>query len=102
MKKEQLQDIWQKERCDLDYVKWLENKVIESLKKSQWISVKDRLPTEEEANNTIDCIVVLGCGTSQTSWYNCKEFSDYDESELEGFSYYDVVLWQPLPKPPKE
>lgn len=68
----------------------------------EWISVKDRLPTEEEANNTRECIVAVDGGTSQTSYYNNPDFEDYDDDDPEGFSYLDVTHWMPLPPPPKD
>jgi hypothetical protein len=68
----------------------------------EWISVKDRLPTYEEASMTRECIVAVVGGTSQTSLYNNPNSPDYDDEDCEGFSYTEVSHWMPLPEPPQE
>jgi hypothetical protein len=76
-----------------------------ALAKSQWISVKDRLPEEDVAvlvygqvlNDPPDVIGVRRRYNGDQDWKHTWESED-------GFIYRedDVTHWMPLPEPPKE
>ena len=55
---------------------------------NNWISVKDRLPEEEEAR---DYLVMTHCG---------RDIAAYDK--IKGWEVWNVTHWheQPLPEPP--
>lgn len=60
----------------------------------EWISVKDRLPDNNDEVLMFICGVhVLGYVDINGEWYN-----DVDEKEFSG----SVTHWMPLPDPPKE
>ena len=66
-----------------------------------WISVKDRLPTEEERFDDVysELIPLLACtsGTKYpfSAFFDGKKWGD-------GWSEVDVTHWMPLPEPPEE
>jgi hypothetical protein len=88
-----------------------------------WISVKDRLPTEEENTCPLPVFLVV-CRTNggyngayrsvhKAAFYpdmkadpdipDDKPTEHYWEIEWEGMSIpFDVTHWRPLPKPPEE
>jgi len=64
---------------------------------SEWISVKDRLPT-----NIKDVLFYTDSSLCiETGWFDCDDTFNW-------FTHDDVYLqscvthWQPLPKPPKD
>lgn len=79
----------------------------------QWISVKDRLPTESNGTVLIcypnkapfnlmepyinakhDCRVATGCYSQHShTWYH---------GDMRGVGGADPIAWMPLPEPPKE
>lgn len=80
---------------------------------SEWISVKERLPSEKSR-----CLVYIRAhnkwrGYMKTVWFTpCYEgvedhlqgkkmWYDYD-SEYGDYKIRDVTHWMPLPEPPKE
>lgn len=69
----------------------LEEKQATSDKTSEWISVKDRLPTKEDADE-INCILAAN---KKFGWSGCC-FSDFVSDNPTCFTH-----WMPLPEPPK-
>lgn len=72
-----------------------------SEKMSKWISVKDKLPDNEE-------VFLVYRGESKypeielAYWnLNRKRFEYYD-NEYYGYGIDDITHWMPLPEPPKE
>lgn len=68
---------------------------------AEWISVKDRLPNEEEIflvynGKSNDSYIELGF------WNLDKKRFEYYDNEDYGLEMYDITHWMPLPKPPKE
>lgn len=55
-----------------------------------WISVKKRLPTEEEWSRCV--LAYLRNGLCRVAGYSPRA----------GGFWFDVTHWQPLPEPPKE
>ena len=75
----------------------------------EWISVKDRLPQEDEPEGGIceQVKVLLDNGMVSTGWCN-RHFKmwwhlDPGETRFIGFDYdhTPVIAWQPLAQPPK-
>ena len=71
----------------------------------EWISVKDRLP--EEDDNYIVTACDEGCSAGEGIWYSTVvvvaeyykgSWTWYDEYSLEGI----VTHWMPMPEPPEE
>ena len=73
----------------------------------EWISVKDRLP--EEDDNYIVTVCDEGCSDGEGIWYSTvvvvAEYYKGSWTWYEGSSEYSlegiVTHWMPLPKPPK-
>ena len=72
---------------------------------SNWISVKDRLPEDQD-----ECFIFVPTFDSRgvkstpyvlhgTYWEECEEWTT---CEGENFSIDEVTHWQPLPEPPEE
>ena len=75
----------------------------------EWISVKDRLPQEDEPESTLceQVQVLLDNGFVSTGWCN-RHFKMWwhlnpGETHFIGFDYdhTPVIAWQPLAQPPK-
>ena len=75
----------------------------------EWISVKDRLPQEDEPESTLceQVQVILDNGFVSTGWCN-RNFKMWwhlnpGETRFIGFEYdhTPVIAWQPLAQPPK-
>ena len=76
---------------------------------NKWISVKDRLPQEDEPESTLceQVQVLLDNGFVSTGWCN-RHFKMWwhlnpRETHFIGFDYdhTPVIAWQPLAQPPK-
>jgi hypothetical protein len=64
----------------------------------QWISVKDRLPKEEQE-------VLIGWFqvTASNKQYFAHDVAIFNQNEFSGWRKYpEVTHWMPLPNPPKE
>jgi hypothetical protein len=59
-------------------------------KQSEWISVKDRLPTKEDADKYEHVLAITRDGRVRDWWY-----------ELVIFSSKNFTHWMPLPAPPE-
>lgn len=88
-------DFMQGSECDL-----YNQKVLAELPVDGWISVKDRLPREEQYRDadTRELIPLLVC-VSGTEYpfrgvYDGKNWGD-------GWAKLDVTFWMPLPEPPE-
>lgn len=64
-----------------------------------WISVKDRLPDEENAF-LVHLEGGYGMEAANFDFYGTKEFQRTDDNGYEYKVYADY--WMPLPEPPKE
>ena len=71
----------------------------------EWISVDDRLPTEEE--NDRGLVGIVNGHNDKIGFHDAIIFVDYDFEEKEWWSQdYNLIgctveFWMPLPKPPK-
>ncbi len=61
----------------------------------EWISVKDRLPEE---NNTFSEFIVIVRGAKRPT---VLEYQGHEWWVDENGNYYDVTHWMPLPEPPE-
>tara|TARA_R110001632_G_scaffold109066_4_gene219200 strand:+ start:927 stop:1145 length:219 start_codon:yes stop_codon:yes gene_type:complete len=70
-----------------------------------WISVKDELPSNDNKNNSIFCLVVSNYDGIVVRPFNqyhvCWDLEDGDDhyTEAKGGK---ITHWMPLPKPPKK
>lgn len=74
---------------------------VEALKAQQWISVKDRLPE----NNNDDWYSVVLTHRFRGERLIRNGYFDYCRKQFYGFGIgqnYDVTHWMPMPKPPEE
>jgi hypothetical protein len=87
----------------------LESEQATSDKASDWISVKDRLPQEDEPLGVIckQVQILLSDGFVTTGWYNRAHrvwfYLPYEQTKFIGHDYKKtpVIAWQPLAQPPK-
>ncbi len=74
----------------------------------EWISIKNKLPTEQEDVLTYGVVSGKKAGKEYSpvyvGFYECGAFySSYDYYENNIYiSLYNVTHWMPLPEPPKE
>ena len=76
----------------------------------EWISVKERLPQENEPENTLceNVQVLLNNGKVSVGWCNRRTklwyHMVYDEDYFisNDYDHTPVIAWQPLAQPPKE
>lgn len=76
----------------------------------QWISVKERLPQENEPEGTLceNVQVLLNNGKVSVGWCNRRTklwwHMEYDEDYFisKDYDHTPVIAWQPLAQPPKE
>ena len=75
----------------------------------EWISVKERLPQENEPEGTLceNVQVLLNNGKVSVGWCNRRTklwyHMAYDEDCVisNGYDHTPVIAWQPLAQPPK-
>ena len=60
--------------------------------KQEWISVKDRLPTEEDGKNSNGAIIAIERHEGYTKRWDWGIVADYAD---------EFVCWMPFPEPPK-
>jgi hypothetical protein len=61
---------------------------------SEWIDIRDRLPSEME-----NCLIINTVGDIAVGWFEESDFECWDDR----FHNHRLVThWMPLPKPPKK
>lgn len=72
----------------------------------EWISVKDKLPTEEDNMYLVSVISPSGkLRTTFCRWENRRPYykpAKWNWIRREVVSIKDITHWMPLPEPPKE
>ena len=86
-----------------------ENLIANGVTVQEWVSVKERLPQENEPEGKVceQVQVLLINGAVSTGW--CNRLTKmwwhlgYGETKFVGYEYDNtpVIAWQPLAKPPK-
>lgn len=70
------------------------------MKKSEWISIKERLP-EAESNMVLVCLsdkrIFIGFIYNDNEWQ-----ISYSDGMKKIYEYSHVTHWMPLPTPPKQ
>lgn len=96
-----------REMCSMCELKLRRDGSVKSIQ--EWISVKDRLPQENEPEGaTCEQVqVLLDNGVVSTGWCNRHTklwwHLNYGETHFVGYDYEHtpVIAWQPLAQPPK-